>query len=120
MQVVVRIDPLVVVVHGNGQGPLGVFLSDDEFIERFLDFERGEVAAGGVPLGGDGRHVVADDIDRARDAEVADVHIRSGNNAVHFFGRAPAERTGDLLALFRLLTHTIVPISPSWVRLFVS
>ena len=78
------------IVHCHGKTLLGLFLADDVLIKSLFDLDRGESGFGTAP-GGKRGEIVPDDINRARDTDVTDVHIGSGDDALHFLGGSPAE-----------------------------
>ena len=97
------VDPLVMVVDGDGERLLGAVLSDDVLVESRLDVVRGEVtlscggaarAAGGAALLV-GSQVAADDARRVVDAAVADIYVRPRNHGGNLVGGTAAERAAD-------------------------
>ena len=79
-----RAHAFVVVVDGDGERLLRALLPDDVLVEHFLDLGRLRYAEGTISLGVLvlllGNDVVAE-----RDALVADVHGRSGDELLHLF-----------------------------------
>ncbi len=72
-----RVDALVVVVHGNGQGALGAFLADDVLIEDVLDLLRQRYL--GNAVGNLALLILRQDLVAEGDALVADIDRRAGN-----------------------------------------
>src|SRR5690606_7335298 len=106
VEVVLGVEPLVVVVDGDGEGALGAVLPDDVLVEGGLDLARGEAAVGAraaaAPAlgrgGGVGREVGLDDAAGVVDAPVADVDlrgVRAGHHRGDLVGGAAAERAAD-------------------------
>src|SRR5690606_7456158 len=104
--VVLGVEPLVVVVDGDGEGPLGPLLPDDVLVEGGLDLARGEAAAVGAAAAaaralrrrGVGREVALHDAAGVVDAPVADVDlrgVRAGHHRGDLVGGAAAERAAD-------------------------
>jgi len=87
----VRADALVVVVDGDGQGPLRVVLPDDVLLEEGVDLARlGQVEVGhdaGAGLG----HALFDDLVAQLDAFVADVDPGAGDQLLHLLLTLAAE-----------------------------
>ena len=84
------LDPLVVVVHRDGEGPLGGFLADDVFLQEVKDlaglgqFETAQI--------GDLCEFLLDDLVAELDALVADVDAGPGNELAHLLLALSAER----------------------------
>src|SRR5690606_25114565 len=89
------VDPLVVVVDGDGEGALGVLLTDDVLVERFLDLagsrERRRRAGRLLLL------LLREDLVTQRDALVADVNGGSGDEPLHRVLRFAAEGAAEVL-----------------------
>ena len=79
---VFRLESLVMIVYRNGERPLRGFLSDDIIIQRLLEIRRRAVALRAGCLARERRGITAKNIHRTHHAMIADVYVRSGNNAV--------------------------------------
>src|SRR5690606_33503620 len=97
VEVLVRLDPFVVVVDGDGERALGAVLPDDVLPERLRDLGRGEaVGAAGVAARRRGQHeVAADDAGGVVDAAIADIDLRAGHHRGDLLRRAVAERAAN-------------------------
>src|SRR5439155_15194792 len=83
------LDPFVVVVDGDGQDLLRMFLSDDILIEERVDLRGlGELVE--LQLGGLGE-LLLDDLVAQVDALVADVHAGAGDQLLHLLLALAAE-----------------------------
>jgi hypothetical protein len=84
-----HLDPLVMVVHGDGQDLLRLLLSNDVFVEERVDLCRlGELVE--LELGGLGE-LLLDDLVAQVDALVADVDAGAGDQLLHLLLTLPAE-----------------------------
>ena len=81
-----------------------MLLADDVVVKRLLDPRRRQGSARTLP-GAERRHAVPDDIHRAGDADIADVHFGSGDDALDLLRGAAAERAVYLFAGFGFLSH---------------
>ena len=85
------VQPLVMVVHGNRENALRLFLADDIIIEHVADFLRRRHAP--VLFGHERRfRLFANDVVAQVDAFIADEHRRPRNEFAHLVLRLPAER----------------------------
>ena len=104
---IVGVDALVMIVYRDGKRAFGKILTDHKFIERIFDIERRQRPAETDLACVDRRHVVLDNVHGTRNAQIAYIHIGSGDDAVHFFRCASAKRTCNFIVLTRFLTHTL-------------
>jgi hypothetical protein len=96
-----------VVVHGNSQTLLGLFLADDVFVEKLLDFWRRRQRrprALGFEL-----VVVGDDVVTHLDALVADEDGRTRDQLADVVLVLVAERAPQDFGLAVLLHHAFIP-----------
>ncbi|MCY1220294.1 hypothetical protein D9M72_323040 [compost metagenome] len=87
---VAGLDPLVMVVHRDGEGTLGRFLADDVFLQEIEDFARlGQFEAAKVRYF---REFLFNDLVAELNALVADVDAGPGNELSHLLLALSAER----------------------------
>ena len=101
----VRIDALVMIVDRDGQRPFRNLLTNDILVERFFDVDGSQILPERPLPRIDRRDVVLDDIHGRRNAEVANIDVRTRNDAVDLLGGASAERAGNLITVSGLLGH---------------
>ena len=102
-----RLDPLVVVIHRDGEGLLGLVLADHVRVEELVDLTRlGQLVPGG--LGGLGE-LFLDDLVTEVDALVANVHAWPGDELLYLLLALSAERA---LQQVRAVTDACHPVSP--------
>ncbi len=84
------VEPLVVVVHGDGENALGVVLADDIIVEHLADVagRRNAIAR----LDESGLCLLADDVHAEFDALIADEYGQAGDQLLHLVLRLAAER----------------------------
>ncbi len=91
LRCVAGLDPLVVVVDGDGEGPLGGFLANDVFLQEVEDFAGlGQFEASQI---GDFRELFLNDLVAEFNAFVADVDTGPGNELPYLLLALSAERT---------------------------
>ena len=84
-----RVDPLIVVVDGNGERALGLILANHVFVEHRLDFGRlGQILRF---LARRSPQIIGDDLLAQRDALIADIHAVARNDAANLILRFVAE-----------------------------
>ena len=89
--VALGLDPLVVVVDGDGERLLGLVLADDVLVEELADLDRlGQLVP--LDLVGLGQFLF-DDLVTEVDALIADVHAGTGDELLDLLLRLPTERT---------------------------
>ena len=107
------VDPFVVVVDCHRQGPFGVFLSDDIFVQDSLDFLGfGQLCESFFrrPLQVFFQHFIAQG-----NTLITDEHIMSGDQFLYLALLFPAERTGivrSLQTIFIIVTHLKPSLQP--------
>ena len=101
--------PLVVVVDGDGQDPLGEVLADDVVVEELEDLPGlGQLVE--LELGGLGE-LLLDDLVAEVDALVADVDAWARDELLDLLLRLAAERALQQLAAVSELGHGLVPLA---------
>ena len=90
----IRFKAFVVVVYGNGQLPLSQVLADDILVQKGLDFG-GRWHLLVAPRYGLRLCIFTDDIKAKLDAFGTDIHIRAGDNLIHFSLGLVTERAGE-------------------------
>ena len=105
-----RLDPLVVVVHGDGQDLLGPLLPDDVVVEKGEDL-RGLGQLIEVDLRALGQ-LLLDDVVAQVDALVTDVDAGTGDQLLDLLLRLPAKRALDQVTGLPELGHDAVPPVP--------
>src|SRR6266540_4160506 len=101
---------LVVVVDGDRERPLRVFLADDVIVEDGVDVLRPRQVLE-VELRGGGQLLV-DDLVAEIDAFIADVDPRSSNQLFDLALRLPAEAAEKLLVSLACPSHPLSPCTP--------
>jgi hypothetical protein len=100
-----HLDALVVVVDGDGERPLGLFLRDDVVVQHRVDVPRaGQVVE--VELGRS-RQLLVDDLVAEIDAFVADVDAGAGDQLLNLSLALPAEAAEELLVAFACPGHFV-------------
>jgi hypothetical protein len=102
-----------VIVDGHRQDALRAFLTDDIFIEDFLDFLRlGELVAGAL---GALLQLFPDYVVAKLDAFVADENARAGDELSNLVLALPTERTVQQLAVImfaaRIFAHAVLKLA---------
>src|SRR5687767_5182722 len=103
------VDALVVVVDGDGEGPLGRLLPDHVLVQHVLDLGgRGDLsdAVGNLPL-----LILRQDLVAEGDALVADVHRRSGNELPDRVFRLSAKRAAQMLIVRHWAASSREPVA---------
>src|SRR5438067_221642 len=101
------LDPLVVVVDGDGKDLLGVVLADHVVVQEVEDLpglgQLVEAHLGGL------RQLLLDDVVAQVDALVADVHAGAGDELLHLLLRLAAEAALHEIAAITELRHRLPP-----------
>ena len=105
---VVVVDPLVVVVDGDGELLLGPLLADDVEVEELLDLFRLRKLAGAFHRARLVLAVLGDDVEADVDALVADVDRGPGDQLLHVALRLVAEAATQDVAAVPLLRHCLL------------
>ena len=87
-------DALVMVVHGNGKHLLGLFLTDNVLVQRFLDFRGQRQVLDGRQRAA--AHLFGENPVTHQDAFIADVYVRTRDEAFHLVGVSVAEGTAKV------------------------
>ncbi len=107
------IEPLVMIVHGDGEHALRVVLADDIGIENRADFLRGGHAVARLHQGV--FVLFPDDVHAQLDAFITDEHRRAGNQLTHLMLALAAKRAIEsvfLLSHFGCLTPPRACVAP--------
>src|SRR6202000_2044066 len=102
------LNPLVVVVHRDGESLLGLVLTDDVGVEELVDLPRlrQAVPLDAVRLG----ELFLDDLVAEVDALVADVHTWAGDELLYLLLALPAERALQQVATVSDACHPVSPL----------